>query len=373
MGVKSAIQNIDSRIQPALVGMSALDQQAIDKAMCELDGTPDKTGLGANAILGVSLATARAAAVSAGIPLYAHLNDRGAVLPVPQACLINGGLHAGNGLDIQEYCVMPVGAATFAEAVRMLSEVFMTLKELLEQRIGRSAINSSEDGGFAPPLNASEQALEMLTAAVAASGYSGEIVLGLDVAATGLYDAKTDTYNFEGRVLSPEQMLDTIKDLVSAFPAIVSIEDPLMEDDFQGFGQLTADLPELMVIGDDIFATNRTRITRGIAEAAGNAVLCKLNQIGTLTEAMQTAAFARDKGFSVVVSERSGETEDAILADVSVALNAGLFKTGGMRGSDRGSKYNRFIEIEAALGEKARYAGRDYKQPVDPEGEKLRR
>ena len=246
----------------------------------------------------------------------------------------------------------------------MLSEIFMVLKDLLERKIGRSAINSSEDGGFAPPLDFSEQALEMLMEAVAVAGYADDVVLGLDLAATGLFDPATGNYNFEGKHLSPREMQAYVRELVQHFPAVVAIEDPLMEDDYIGFAQLTEALPGVMVIGDDIFATNRDRIQEGYVSKAANAVLCKVNQIGTLTEAMDTARFAREKGFSIVVSERSGETEDAILADISVALNAGLFKTGGMRGSDRGAKYNRFIEIESELGQKARYAGRDFRNPL---------
>ena len=363
-GVRKAVDNIHTCIAPGLKGMSALDQHVVDNAMLKMDGTPDKSRLGANAILGVSLAVARAAALASGQSLFSHLNHLGRVLPVPQACLINGGMHAGNGLDIQEYCVMPVGADSFSQSVRMLSEIFMVLKDLLERKIGRSAINSSEDGGFAPPLDSSEQALEMLMEAVAVAGYADVVVLGLDLAATGLFDPATGNYNFEGKHLSPGEMQAYVRELVQHFPAVVSIEDPLMEDDFIGFAQLTEALPGVMVIGDDIFATNRDRIQEGYVSKAANAVLCKVNQIGTLTEAMDTARFAKAKGFSIVVSERSGETEDTILADISVALNAGLFKTGGMRGSDRGAKYNRFIEIESELGQAARYAGRDFGNPV---------
>ncbi len=363
-GVRRAIENIHTSIAPGLKGMTAADQRTIDNAMLEMDGTPDKSHLGANAILGVSLAVARAAALAAGNSLFYHLNHRGSVLPVPQACLINGGMHAGNGLDIQEYCVMPVGADSFSQAVRMLSEIFMVLKDLLERKIGRSASNSSEDGGFAPPLDSSAQALEVLMEAVVAAGYGDDVVLGLDLAATGFFDPATGNYSFEGRRLTPQDMRAYVENLVKQFPAIVSIEDPLMEDDFNGFARLTEALPGVMVIGDDIFATNTGRIQEGYEAKAANAVLCKVNQIGTLTEAMETAQFALEKGYSVVVSERSGETEDAILADISVALNAGLFKTGGMRGSDRGAKYNRFMEIELELGRGARYAGRDFRKPL---------
>ena len=363
-GVRRAIENITKRILPVLSGIPVADQRALDDAMLGLDGTPDKSNLGANAILGVSLAAAKAAAVTKGLPLYCHLNPAGKVLPVPQACLINGGLHAGNELDIQEYCVMPVDAGSFARAVRMLSEIFMALRDVLYTRLGPSAVNSSEDGGFAPPLTSSHQAMEMLEAAVAQAGYTGKVLYGLDLAATGFYLPEKKQYMFEQETYTPNQFIAYLKSLVKDFPLIVSIEDPLMESDFEGFSRITTEMPDTMIIGDDLFATNRKRIQQGVRQKAGNAILCKINQIGTLTEAMDAAIFAREQGFSVVVSERSGETEDSILADISVALNTGLLKTGGMRGSDRGAKYNRLIEIERELGKVARYAGREYPFPV---------
>jgi len=363
LGVTQAINSICEKILPSIRGRSALDQGGLDQALCDLDGTPDKSKLGANAILSVSLASAKAAAVAAGLPLYQHLNPAGRVLPVPQACLLNGGKHAGNELDIQEYCVMPVDAGSFTEAVRILSEIFMTLRDLLYEKIGPQGVNSSEDGGFAPPLQTSAQAMETLENAVAKAGYEGQVLYGLDLAATGYYDQQTKTYAFEKSVYDRQQFIAYLESLVDRFPLIVSIEDPLMEDDFTGFGLITEALPNKMIIGDDLFATNIKRIRQGIDQKAGNATLCKVNQIGTLTEAMHAATFARQHGFSVVVSERSGETEDSILADICVALNAGLLKTGGMRGSDRGAKYNRLIEIERDLGDKACYAGRDYADP----------
>ncbi len=359
-GVRKAIENIEKNIAPALTGMSAADQRMLDNTMLGLDGTKDKSNFGANAILGVSLAAAKAAAMSLNLPLFRYLNPNGHLLPVPQASLLNGGLHAGNELDVQEYCVMPVDAGSFAEAVRMLSEIFMSLRDVLYKRIGPSAVNSSEDGGFAPPLQTSDQAMEILEAAVAGAGYAGQVVYGLDMAATGYFNRKKGHYTFEKEIYTREQFIDHLKSLVRRFPLIVSLEDPLAEDDFEGFSAITAEMPGTMIIGDDLFATNRQRIQEGIEKKAANATLCKINQIGTLTEAMDAANFAREQGFAVVVSERSGETEDSILSDISVALNAGLLKTGGMRGSDRGSKYNRLIEIERELGRDARYAGRDY-------------
>jgi len=363
LGVTRAIQAIHTKIFPTIRGRNVSDQSGLDLSLCELDGTPDKSALGANAILGVSLASAKAAAAAAGLPLYRHLNSAGRVLPVPQACLINGGMHAGNDLDIQEYCVMPVDAGSFSEAVRILSEIFMALRDLLYEKIGPQGVNSSEDGGFAPPLQSSAQAMEMLERAVAKAGFEGQVLYGLDLASTGYFEPQTLAYTFEKSVYDQGQFIDYLKSLVDRFPLIVSLEDPLMEDDFEGFKRITQELPGTMIIGDDLFATNIKRIRQGIDQKAGNATLCKINQIGTLTEAMDAAGFARRHDFSVVVSERSGETEDSILADICVALNAGLLKTGGMRGSDRGAKYNRLIEIERDLGDQARYAGRDYANP----------
>ncbi len=363
LGVTHAINSIHEKILPVLKGRSALNQRELDQAMCELDGTQNKSALGANAILGVSLAAAKAASIAAGKPLYRLLNPAGKVLPVPQACLINGGMHAGNELDIQEYCVMPVDAGSFAQAVRILSEIFMTLRDLLYAKIGSQAVNSSEDGGFAPPLQSSAQAMEILESAVSKAGYEGQVLYGLDLAATGYYDHQTETYAFEKAVYDRQQFITYLTSLVEQFPLIVSLEDPLMEADFAGFSQITSALPKKMIIGDDLFATNIKRIRKGIDRKAGNATLCKINQIGTLTETMDAAEFACRHGFSVVVSERSGETEDSILADICVALNAGLLKTGGLRGSDRGAKYNRLIEIERELGVQAHYAGRDYADP----------
>jgi len=363
LGVTRAIKTIHEKIFPTIRGRNVLDQGGLDQILCTLDSTPDKSALGANAILGVSLASAKAAAEAAGLPLYQHLNSASRILPVPQACLINGGMHAGNDLDIQEYCVMPVDAGSFTESVQILSEIFMALRELLYDKIGPQGVNSSEDGGFAPPLQSSVQAMEILERAVSKAGYEGQVRYGLDLASTGYFDPHTLTYAFEKSVYDRQQFISYLKSLVDQFPLIVSLEDPLMEDDFTGFSQITQELPDKMIIGDDLFATNTERIRRGIDQNAANAILCKINQIGTLTEAMDASRYARQHGFAVVASERSGETEDSILADICVALNAGLLKTGGMRGSDRGAKYNRLIEIERDLGNHARYAGRDYANP----------
>jgi enolase len=361
-GVRKAVQNIHDIILPELRGKDASNQRGIDYLMIELDGTANKSKLGANAILGVSLAVARAAANACGKTLYKYLNADAYILPVPQACLLNGGLHAGNDLDIQEFCVMPTRAKTFAESVQILCETFYSLKDILLEKLGKSATNSGEDGGFAPPISSTRQAMDFMCEAVQRSGYSGKVDYGLDFAATGFYNPEKDTYNFEGSQKTRDEMIEFIKQLLSAYPAIVSIEDPLHENDLEGMKILTDEFSKHLIIGDDVFATNIKRIQKGLEQGAANATLCKVNQIGTLTEASETVNFARQNNFAVVMSERSGETEDSILSDISVAFNAGLFKTGGIRGSDRGTNYNRFMEIELELGLSAVYAGTKYRE-----------
>ena len=361
-GVRRAIQNIHEKILPALKGIDITRQREIDLIMCKIDSTPNKSEIGANAILGVSLAAAKTAAACCDLPLYQYLNAGSHVLPVPQACLINGGLHAGNDLDIQEYCVMPVGANSFSQAVEMLCDIFQTLRELLLQSIGKSAVNSSEDGGFAPPLNHSTEAMDFLTRAVEKAGYADEVLYALDFATGSFYDPEQKIYRFEGETYTADGMIGMIKHLIEQFPGIVSIEDPLFEDDLEGWQKLTATFAAQMVVGDDLFATNIDRLRQAIPLRAANATLCKVNQIGTLTEAMDAARYAQRNGYPVVMSVRSGETEDNVLSDISVALDAGLFKTGGIRGSDRGTNYNRFMEIESELGRLAQYAGYDYKR-----------
>ena len=360
-GVRKAIRNIHDTILPRLRGRNATRQRDIDSLMLELDGTDNKSNLGGNAILGVSMAVARAAANACGRTLYKYLNADANVLPVPQACLLNGGVHSGNDLDIQEFCVMPTGAGSFTHSVQILCETFYHLKDILIEKLGKTATNSSEDGGFAPPIASTRQAMELLMEAVQRSGYEGRVVYGLDFAATGYYHPEKGSYLFEGTQKSHTEMIAFIKQLLKEFPAIVSIEDPLHEDDLEGLKILTDEFKDHLVIGDDVFATNIGRIQKGLELGAANATLCKVNQIGTLTEAVATVEFARKNNYAVVMSERSGKTEDSILSDISVAFNAGLFKTGGIRGSDRGANYNRFIEIEQELGPSAVYAGNNYR------------
>lgn len=364
MGVRQAIENIHTQIAPVLLGQDPTRQRNIDRIMIDLDGTPDKSRLGGNAILGVSLATAKAAALALGLPLYRYLNNGAHVLPVPQACLLNGGLHAGNDLDIQEYCVMPVGADSFAHSVQMLSEIFKALYHILLNRMGKTATNSSEDGGFAPPLNSSFVAMEILELAAEKAGYGDKVCYALDMAASGLWNPEKKIYTFEGQERTTRGMIEWTRKLIEAHPNIVSIEDPLDEKDYDGWKEFTRIFGDRLVVGDDIFATNPDRIRKGVEEKLANATLCKVNQIGTVTESCDAALMARSNGFPVIMSVRSGETEDAVLSDISVALNAGVFKTGGIRGSDRGTNYNRFIEIEDELGPLAVYAGRNYKGKI---------
>ncbi len=359
-GVRRAISNIHDALRPLLVGREVTDQRRIDDLMLQLDGTPDKSRLGGNALLAVSMAVAQAAAASLHLPLHRYLNAESHVLPVPQSCLINGGVHAGNELDAQEFCVMPVGSPSFAEAARVVCEVFETLKDLLQRKHGKLATNFGEDGGFAPPLRTSREAMDLLCEAVERMGCTADVVYGIDIAATPLYDRSSGMYRFDGRTRTPDEMVASVLDLVRQYPAIVSIEDPLQQDDFAGWKTIVDALPGVLVVGDDITATNLGRLRMAVQAGSVNALLCKVNQAGTLTEAMDAARFAQRHRCPVVMSPRSGETEDDILSDISVALDAGVFKIGGPHGSDRGTNFNRFLEIEADLGTVACYAGRDY-------------
>jgi len=363
-GVQRAIANIHGELRPLLLGQDVTSQRGIDELMLRLDGTPDKSRLGGNALLAVSMAAAQAAAASLRLPLYRYLSAESHLLPVPQSCLINGGVHAGNDLDAQEFCVMPVGSPTFAEATRLVCEVFETLRGLLRRKHGRLATNFGEDGGFAPPLRSSCEAMDLMCEAVERTGCAADIVYGLDIAATPLYDSASGTYRFDGRMRTPDEMIAAVLALVRQYPTIVCVEDPLQQDDFAGWKTIVDALPGVLVVGDDITATNLGRLRASIEAGSVNALLCKVNQAGTLTEAMDAARYAQRHRCPVVMSPRSGETEDDILSDISVALDAGVFKIGGPHGSDRGTNFNRFLEIEAELGTVARYAGRDYSRLV---------
>ncbi|ABB56671.1 phosphopyruvate hydratase [Synechococcus elongatus] len=354
-GVQKAVENV-SAIEDALIGLSALDQEGLDKAMIALDGTPNKKNLGANAILAVSLATAHAAATSLNLPLYRYLGGPLAnVLPVPMMNVINGGAHADNNVDFQEFMIMPVGAPSFKEALRWGAEVFHALAKVLKDK--GLATGVGDEGGFAPNLGSNKEALELLLTAIEAAGYKpGEqVALAMDVASSEFY--KNGLYTCDGVSHEPAGMIGILADLVSQYP-IVSIEDGLQEDDWSNWKTLTQQLGStVQLVGDDLFVTNPDRLQSGIEQGVGNAVLIKLNQIGTLTETLRTIDLATRSGYRSVISHRSGETEDTTIADLAVATRAGQIKTGSLSRSERIAKYNRLLRIEAALGENALYAG----------------
>ncbi len=355
-GVEKAVDNIEERIFPELVGYEASDQRAIDQKMLDLDGTPDKSNLGANAILGVSLAVARAAADSAGLSLFRYLGGPNAhLLPVPMMNILNGGAHADSNVDIQEFMIAPIGAPTFREALRTGAEVYHALKSVLKKR--GLATGLGDEGGFAPNLPANAAALDLIGEAVGNAGYTlgTDVVLALDVAATEFY--KDGAYVFEGTPKPAEELINYYAKLAEAYP-IVSIEDPLAEEDWAGWSAMTAQLGDrIQIVGDDLFVTNPTRITRGIAERSANALLVKVNQIGSLTETFDAVELAHRAGFRCMMSHRSGETEDTTIADLAVALGTGQLKTGAPARSERVAKYNQLLRIEDELGDAARYAG----------------
>lgn len=361
-GVLKAVDNVNEIIAPELIGMDAEDQAGIDAMMIELDGTPNKAKLGANAILGVSLAVAKAAAESAGLPLYRYIGGANAKqLPVPMMNILNGGKHADNNVDIQEFMIMPVGAESFAGALRMCAEVFHSLKKVLKDKGLNTAVG--DEGGFAPDLKSNEDALKYIVEAIGAAGYvSGEdFKIAMDPASTEFYDADKKRYILasEGRELTSEEMVSYYEDLMSRYP-IVSIEDGLSEEDWDGFKLMTQRLGgRLQIVGDDLFVTNTERLSRGIREKAANSILVKVNQIGTLTETLNAIEMAQKAGFTAVISHRSGETEDTTIADIAVATNAGQIKTGAPSRSDRVAKYNQLLRIEDELGDISVFAGID--------------
>ncbi|MEE3502712.1 phosphopyruvate hydratase [Acidiphilium acidophilum] len=358
-GVTRAIAAIEREIFDAIGGMDASEQVMIDELMIDLDGTPNKSRLGANAILGVSIAIAKAAADDLGIPLYRYLGGSFArTLPVPMMNIINGGQHADNPIDIQEFMIQPVGAASLADAVRMGSEVFHALKKILHDA-GHNT-NVGDEGGFAPGLKSAEEALGFISRAVEQAGYrpGDDIAFALDCAANEFYKEGKYHLEGEGKVLDAAGMTAYIADLAGKFP-IISVEDPLAEDDWSGWAHFTNELGgKLQVVGDDLFVTNPTRLRRGIEERSANAILIKLNQIGTITETLEAVDLAHRAGMACIISHRSGETADATIADVAVAVNAGQIKTGSLARSDRTAKYNQLMRIEAELGTTARFAGR---------------
>ena len=353
-GVLKAVTNIEERIAPAICGLNALEQQVVDQAMADLDGSHNKSGLGANAVLAVSLATAHAAAQGLGLPLYRYLGGPMAtVLPVPLMNLLNGGAHASNTLDFQEFMVVPHAAANFRQALRMGAEVFHALKDLLKGRGLSLAVG--DEGGFAPDLPDNHAALTLLVEAVERAGYrpGEQIALALDVASTEFY--RDGAYHFGGRSFNSTEMVHELADLCDRYP-IVSIEDGLAEDDWSGWENLTQALGNrIQLVGDDLFVTNQQRLQRGIDEGVANAVLIKVNQIGSLSETMDAMALGSRHGYASVVSHRSGETEDVSIADLAVASRAGQIKTGSLSRSERVAKYNRLLRIEDELGSQARY------------------
>jgi enolase len=358
-GVLKAVDAVNTEILDAIGGMDAEEQVAIDEAMIELDGTPNKARLGANAILGVSLAVAKAAADAAALPLYRYVGGTQArVLPVPMMNIINGGAHADNPIDFQEFMILPVGAPTLAEAVRMGAEVFHTLKKALKDA-GHNT-NVGDEGGFAPNLPSAEAALDFIMKSIEQAGYKPgrDMVIGLDCAATEFF--KDGAYHYEGtgQTLSPQQQAEYLAGLVAAYP-IATIEDGMSEDDWEGWKAVT-DLVggKCQLVGDDLFVTNVTRLSQGIKQGVANSLLVKVNQIGSLTETLAAVDMAHRAGYTAVMSHRSGETEDSTIADLAVATNCGQIKTGSLARSDRLAKYNQLIRIEEELGSQARYAGR---------------
>jgi enolase len=366
-GVQTAVDNVNGPLADAVRGIDAFEQREVDRALLDLDGTSTKSAMGANAILGVSLAVAKAAADSAGLPLWRYLGGPNAhILPTPMLNVINGGAHADNELELQEFMFMPVGAASFSEALRWGAECFHALHDLLHQAGMPTAVG--DEGGFAPPVATADEALGWLLRAIEAAGLEpgAEMALAMDPATSELY--RDGRYHLEGADRTADDMLAFWADLGARYP-IVSIEDALAEDDWDGWATLTRELGGLVqLVGDDLFVTNTERLSRGIREGVTNAILVKVNQIGSLTETLDAIAMAQRAGFGVVVSHRSGETEDATIADLAVATNAGQIKTGAPSRGERTAKYNQLLRIEEQLGETARYAGRSLMTGAPPGG-----
>ncbi|KAJ2417168.1 phosphopyruvate hydratase [Coemansia sp. IMI 209128] len=376
-GVQKAVDNVNNTIAPALIeaNISVEDQTAIDQFMLELDGTPNKSKLGANAILGVSLAAAKAGAAQKGVPLYQHFRDLSGrsndkfVLPVPAFNVINGGSHAGNKLAMQEFMILPTGASSFTEAMRMGSEVYHHLKKVINTKYGQDATNVGDEGGFAPNIQSNEEGLELLTEAIAKAGFAGKISIGMDVAASEFYkDGKYDL-DFKSadsdadKYLSTQELSDVYTSFAEKFP-VVSIEDPFDQDDWEAYTHLQSTLGQkIQIVGDDLLVTNPARIQTGVDKSACNALLLKVNQIGTVTESIKAANLSFEAGWGVMVSHRSGETEDSTIADLVVGLGTGQIKTGAPCRSERLSKYNQILRIEEELGDKAIYAGENFRKP----------
>ncbi|MDR3242720.1 MAG: phosphopyruvate hydratase [Clostridiales Family XIII bacterium] len=361
-GVLQAVKNVNEVIAEALVGLNASDQTEIDRLLIELDGTPNKGKLGANAILGVSLAVARASAESLDLPLYRYIGGvNGKLLPTPMMNILNGGQHADNTIDIQEFMIMPVGASSFREALRVGAEIFHSLKAVLKGKGLNTAVG--DEGGFAPDLSTNEEAIKVVVEAIGKAGYKAgkDVKIALDVAATEMYDAGTKLYNLEGEGVkrTAEEMVAYYETLCEKYP-IISIEDGLSEDDWEGWKLMTERLgKKVQLVGDDLFVTNTERLANGIKSGVANSILIKVNQIGTLTETIDAIEMAKKAGYTAIVSHRSGETEDVTIADIVVGLNAGQIKTGSLSRTDRVAKYNQLLRLEEELGASAVYAGKD--------------
>jgi enolase len=355
-GVSSAVRNVETEIAPALAGIDARDQRQVDSALVELDGTQNKSRLGANAILGCSLAAAKAAAAEAGVSLFRWIGGVDAhVLPVPMLNVVNGGVHAQNSIDLQEFMIVPAGADSFSEALRLAAEVFHTLKDVLHERGLATAVG--DEGGFAPDLPSSEAAIDAVLEAAERAGHRDRIAIALDPASTEFYRDGGYHLEGEGRILDAEGMIDLYRSFADRYP-VVSIEDGLGEDEWGAWRSLTDQLGDrLQLVGDDLFVTNVERLRRGIEEGVANAILVKVNQIGTLTETLEAISLARSNGYATVISHRSGETEDTTIADLAVATGAGQIKTGAPSRTDRVAKYNQLLRIEEELGEAAVYPG----------------
>eukprot|EP00009_Paramoeba_aestuarina_P016194 CAMPEP_0201539452 /NCGR_PEP_ID=MMETSP0161_2-20130828/70412_1 /ASSEMBLY_ACC=CAM_ASM_000251 /TAXON_ID=180227 /ORGANISM="Neoparamoeba aestuarina, Strain SoJaBio B1-5/56/2" /LENGTH=482 /DNA_ID=CAMNT_0047946849 /DNA_START=74 /DNA_END=1522 /DNA_ORIENTATION=+ len=372
-GVDKAVANVNEKIAPALIGKDPVDQEGIDKIMLDLDGTDFKKELGANAILGVSLAVARAGAAKKGVPLYKHIADlagnKDLLMPVPAFNVINGGSHAGNKLAMQEFMILPTGASSFSEAMRMGAEVYQNLKLVIKAKYGQDACNVGDEGGFAPNILENKEALDLLQDAIEKAGYTGKIEIGMDVAASEFWAEKAGKYDLDFKTEGNEQLVsaaelgDLYKSFCKDYP-IVSIEDPFDQDDWDGYAALTEAVgKDIQIVGDDLLVTNPKRIATGMEKKACNALLLKVNQIGSVTESIQAWKMCKEKGWGVMVSHRSGETEDTFIADLVVGLNAGQIKTGAPCRSERLAKYNQLLRIEEALGENAKFAGKTFRNP----------
>ena len=363
LGVQKAVENVNSILGPKILGMDSREQEKIDEILINLDGTDNKARLGANAILGVSIALARASADTAKSPLYRALaGGRKPILPLPLMNILNGGQHAGNDLSFQEFMVMPAGFRTLKDALRCGAEVYHALRVRLEAKYGKSATNVGDEGGFAPPISSVEEALGQINDAVEEAGYSPgqNVILGIDAAADSFYNDKDRTYAVDGREIDPDELLELYISLQEKFP-LKSIEDPFHDEDFENFSRITKKLgAKLQIVGDDLFVTNIKRVAQGIGAKAANALLVKINQIGTLTETIEAVEMARKADYGLVLSHRSGETEDNSIADISVALATGQIKTGAPARGERTSKYNRLLLIEEELGSSARFYGPEF-------------